>query len=120
MAKVTDAAALEAALGRVDEENDLSEWVYFLDELTLTASPTGGAPIAKIKSAALPIVSVHPAPPSPGSPISPAPPTHFELLLPSGKTGWAPVKDLHPLFVDRLCFTKSGNEWRIAVYEQAD
>jgi hypothetical protein len=121
LAKVTDAAALEAALKRVDEENDLSEWVYFLDEVTLLASPTGGETIAKLNAAALPIVSVHPAPPQAGgAPISPVPPTHFELLLPSGKTGWVPVKDLHPLFVDRLCYAKSGTDWRIAVYEQAD
>jgi hypothetical protein len=120
LAKVTDAAALEAALGRVDEESDLSEWVYFLDEVTLSASPTGGAVVAKLKSAALPIVAVHPPPPQAGGTAAPQAPTHFELLLPTGKTGWAPVKHLHPLFVDRLCFAKVGNEWRIAVYEQAD
>jgi hypothetical protein len=41
-------------------------------------------------------------------------------LLPSGKTGWAPVATVRPLFVDRLCFAKAGSDWKIAVYEQAE
>lgn len=115
-----DLAALEDALNRVDEEDDLSEWVYFVDELTLTASPTGGAAVAKAKSAAMPIVSVHPAPPSGSSQSAPPPPTHFELLLPGGKTGWAPIDKVRPLFIDRLCFAKTGNDWKIAVFDQAE
>jgi hypothetical protein len=118
LAKVTDAANLDVALRRVDEENDLSEWVYMLEETVLTATPTGGATVARARNAAMPIVSVYP--PSPPSGTPPPAPTHFELLLPSGKTGWAPVKDLRPLFVDRVCFSKTGDEWRIALYEQAE
>jgi hypothetical protein len=120
LAKPADLAALEEALNRVDEENELSEWVYFIDELTLTASPTGGTVIANAKGAAMPIVSVHPAPPAGAKPAEPANPTHFELLLPSGKTGWASVDKLRPLFIDRLCFAKSGNDWKIALYDQAE
>jgi hypothetical protein len=117
LAKVTDSANLEVALNRVDEENDLSEWVYVIDEIALTSSPTGGTTVARARNAAMPIVSVHPAPVEGAA--SPEP-THFELLLPSGRTGWAPVKDLHPLFVDRLCFSKTGDDWRISLYDQAD
>ena len=73
--------------------------------------------MAKLRSTALPVVSVHP-PAREGVP-QPAP-THFELLLPTGQTGWAAAKDLHPLFVDRLCFAKTGNDWKIALYEQAE
>ncbi|HEY7457874.1 MAG TPA: hypothetical protein VH765_03895 [Xanthobacteraceae bacterium] len=120
LAKVTDAANLDVALRRVDEENDLSEWVYMLEETPLTATPSGGAIVARARNAAMPIVSVYPPPPEGGAPTAPPAPTHFELLLPSGKTGWAQAKNLHPLFVDRLCFAKSGNEWRIAVYDQAE
>jgi hypothetical protein len=117
LAKVTDAANLEVALRRVDEENDLSEWVYMLDDTPLTATPTGGATVARARNAAMPIVSAYPSSQAGGAPSDP---THFELLLPSGKTGWAAVKGLHPLFVDRLCFAKTGDEWRIAVYDQAE
>ena len=118
-AKVADAANLDVALRRVDEENDLSEWIYMLEETPLTATPTGGAIVARARNAAMPIVSVYPVSP-PGGTAAPPAPTHFELLLPSGRTGWAPVKDLHPLFVDRVCFAKAGDEWRIALYDQAE
>jgi hypothetical protein len=119
-AKPADLAALEEALNRVDEKDELSEWVYFTDELTLTASPTGGNAVAKAKSAAMPIVSVHPAPPTGAKPAEPSAPTHFELLLPNGRTGWAPADKVRPLFIDRLCFAKSGNDWKIALYDQAE
>jgi hypothetical protein len=74
--------------------------------------------VAKVRNIALPIVGLHPAP-QPGE-AKPAAPTHFELLLPSGKTGWAPVATVRPLFVDRVCFAKAGSDWKIAVYEQAE
>ena len=117
LAKVTNSATLEIALNRVDEENDLSEWVYMIDDTALTSNPTGGTTVARARNAAMPIVSVHPAPVE--GKATPAP-THFELLLPSGRTGWAPVKDLRPLFVDRVCFSKIGEDWRISLYDQAD
>lgn len=117
-AKVTDEAALEEALKRVDEENDLSEWVYSLGEIVLTERRDGGAIVARLKSAALPIVSVYPEPS--GSASAGAAPTYLELLLPSGQTGWTAFRGLEPLFVDRLCFAKVGNEWKISVYDQAE
>ena len=116
-AKVGDLGALDEAFNRIDEDNDLSEWVYSIEELELTASPTGGAGVAKVKSVALPIVGLHP--PQSGE-AQRAAPTHFELLLPSGKTGWAPIARVKPLFVDRLCFIKTGSDWKIAVYDQAE
>jgi hypothetical protein len=72
---------------------------------------------------ALPIVGLHPEPPSgdeKSGDAKPLAPTHFQLLLPSGKSGWAPVGAVRPLFVDRLCFAKVGNDWKIAVYDQAE
>jgi hypothetical protein len=117
LVKVADSANLEAAIKRLDEENDLSEWVYVIGETALTATPTGRATVARARNAAMPIVSIHPAPVE-GKP-TPAP-THFELLLPTGKTAWAPVNSLHPLFIDRLCFSKTGEDWRIALYDQSD
>jgi hypothetical protein len=118
-AKVTDEGALDEALRRVDEQDDLSEWVYSLGEIALTATPDGGATVAKVKGAALPIAGVHPAPSESGNSPPPAP-THFELLLPSGRTGWTPIQNLRPLFVDRMCFAKLGDEWKIVLYDQAE
>jgi len=113
-----DLAALDEAFNRIDEENDLSEWVYFVGDLELAAEPAGGASVAKVKNLALPIFGVHPAPKE--SAAAPPAPTHFELLLPSGKSGWAPVERVRPLFADRLCFAKVGSDWKIAAYEQAE
>jgi hypothetical protein len=117
-AKVTDEGALDDALRRVDEQDDPSEWVYSLGEITLTAAPGAGATVARVKSVALPIAGVHPMPPGGDSP--PPAPTHLELLLPSGRTGWAPIQSLRPLFVDRMCFAKVGDEWKIMLYDQAE
>src|SRR5690606_5596560 len=89
-AKIADLGALDEAFNRSDEENDLSEWVYSLGELELTAEPGAGATAAKVENLALPIVGLHPLP-QPGAARDPAP-THFELMLPSGKTGWVPVE----------------------------
>jgi hypothetical protein len=117
-AKVADLGALDQAFNKIDEGNDLSEWVYFIGELELTAEPGSGATVAGVSSLALPIVGVHP--PLKEGTSSPAAPTHFELLLPAGKTGWVAVDRARPLFVDRLCFAKVGNDWKIAAYEQAE
>jgi hypothetical protein len=84
-AKVADLGALDEAFDRIDEEDDISEWVYFLGELELTAKPGAGAAVAKLRNLALPIVGLHPAPQS--DTAQAAAPTHFELLLPTGKTG---------------------------------
>jgi hypothetical protein len=64
---------------------------------------------------ALPITGTHPADPKQARPA-----THFELLLPSGRTGWVSVHDVRPLFADRLCFARIDGAWRIAVYDQGE
>lgn len=117
-AKVADMSALDAAFNRIDEQNDLSEWIYFVGDIDLTAEPDNDASVAKVNSLALPIVGMHPNAKE-GSSVLVAP-THFELLLPDGRTGWTAVGRARPLFADRLCFAKLGNEWKIATYEQAE
>jgi hypothetical protein len=48
------------------------------------------------------------------------PPTHFEVLLPSGRTGWVPVAAVRPLETDHLCYARTpAGEWRIAAIDQA-
>ncbi len=116
-AKPADFALLDEAYNRIDEENDLSEWVYSIGELELTEEPDGKV-ITKVSNAALPILDVHPAQDEDAK--EPKTPTHFELLLPDGKAGWAPVGKLRPLFVDRLCVSKQGEDWKIALYDQSE
>jgi hypothetical protein len=119
-AKLVDPKAYEQATEKLDTDDELSEWVFFLAAFTLTGSPGGGGPaVAKVANMALPLVGAHPIP-APGQPPK-QPPTHVELLLPSGKTGWAPLSAVLPLTVDRLCYAKtSGGDWKIAVYDQAE
>ncbi len=51
----------------------------------------------------------------------PRPSTHFEVLLPSGRSGWILVSAVRPLVTDRLCYAKNPNgDWRIAIYDQAE
>lgn len=117
-AKVANLTKLDEASRRIDEPDDPAEWVYAAGEIVLTAKPGGGAVVATVKGIALPIAGAHPAA-KPGEPPT-VPYTHFELLLPSGKTGWAPMATVRAVFGDRMCFARSGQEWRIAAYEQAE
>jgi hypothetical protein len=51
---------------------------------------------------------------------APPPPTHFEVLLPSGRTGWVPVTAVRPLETDHLCFARTpAGEWKIASIDQS-
>jgi hypothetical protein len=117
-AKLIDVKTLDQASRRVDEPDDPAEWVYARSELTLTERPSGGAAVATVKDLALPIAGAHP-PAKPGEAPG-VPYTHVELLLPSGRSGWAPIGKLRPVFADRLCFAQFGKEWRIAAYAQAE
>jgi hypothetical protein len=113
---VPDAKAFERATALIEEPDQPAEWIYSIAELTLTASPDGGAVVGKAAAAALPVVGTSP-PIRPGGP----PPVHLELLLPSGKSGWTPVGAVKPLVADQLCFARQANgEWRISAYDQGE
>jgi hypothetical protein len=50
----------------------------------------------------------------------PPPPTHFEVLLPSGRTGWVPVSAVLPLETDHLCYARTPTgEWTIGSFDQS-
>jgi hypothetical protein len=117
-AKLIDVKILDQASRRLDEPDDPAEWVYAPGDLRLTERPGGGPTVATVKNLALPVANAHP-PAKPGEPPS-VPYTHIELLLPNGRSGWAPIGKLRPVFADRFCYAQSGGEWRIAAYEQAE
>jgi hypothetical protein len=117
-AKLIDVKILDQASRRLDEPDDPTEWVYGSGDLRLTERPGGGPTVATVKNLALPVANAHP-PAKPGEPPT-VPHTHIELLLPNGRSGWAPIGKLRPVLADRLCFAQSGSEWRIAAYEQAE
>ena len=71
-----------------------------------------GTPIAKVGTIAMPLLAFYP-PEEEGAP--PPAPTHFEVLLPSGQTGWVPVAAVRPLETDHLCYARTpAGEWKIA------
>lgn len=120
-AKVIDPGALKQAMEKVESDDEVAEWVYFIEEITLTATPAGRAPAGKVAKTALPLVGVHPVPGQGQSSAASQTPTHVELLMPSGKTGWAEITAVRPLLFDRLCFAKSaGGDWMIAAFDQAE
>ena len=113
---IPDAKAFERASALIEDPEQPAEWVYSMPELTLTARPGGGAIVGKSAGAALPVGGASP-PLRPGGP----PPVHLELLLPSGKSGWAAVGAVKPLVADQLCFAKQANgDWKISAYDQGD
>lgn len=118
-ARISDPKAFEQAINRVEEENEPAEWVFAATEVPLTAKPGGGAKVGSLHNNAMPVLGFSPAPPENAPPKEP--PAHFELLLPSGKSGWAETKNLRALFVDRLCYAKdSGGEWKLRAFDQAE
>jgi hypothetical protein len=117
-AEVADDRIFEQARKKIETANEAAEWYFTLAETAVTKAPGDtGAPVAKVGLVALPLLSFYP-PEKEGAP--PPAPTHFEVLLPSGRTGWVPVTAVRPLSADHLCYahTPSG-DWKIAAIDQA-
>jgi len=77
-----------------------------------------GAPVAKVGTVALPLLSVYP-PPKESQPE--AAPTDIEVLLPSGKSGFVPVAAVRALSTDHLCYAKTpSGDWKIAAIDQPE
>lgn len=116
-AGAADEEAFEQARKKVEAGDDGAEWYFTLANTDVAKAPgDGGAPIAKIGTIALPLLSVFPTAPQ-GQPAPP--PTHFEVLLPSGKSGWIPVAAVPPLFGEHLCYAKTPDgQWKIASFNQ--
>jgi hypothetical protein len=116
-ASAADEEVFEQARKKVESGDDGAEWYFTLANTDVAKAPgDAGAPIAKIGTIALPLLSVFPTAPQ----GQPAPqPTHFELLLPSGKSGWIPIAAVRPLFGEHLCYVKTPDgQWKIASFNQ--
>jgi hypothetical protein len=117
-AEVEDDKILDQARRKIDAVNEPVEWYFTLAETSVAKAPGDiGAPVGKIGTIALPLIGFYP-PEKEGAP--PPPPTHFEVLLPSGRTGWVPVAAVRPLETDHLCYARTpAGEWKIAAIDQA-
>lgn len=118
-ADLADEDAFEQARQKIETGDEGADWYFTLASTDVTKAPGDtGAPIAKISTIALPMLSSFPA----AKDGQPAPqPTHIEVLLPSGKSGWIPIAAVRPLVTDRLCYvTTPSGEWKIAAIDQAE
>jgi hypothetical protein len=117
--EVVDDEAFDQARRKIDAINEPVEWYFTLAAETPVARAAGdtGAPVSK-GTIAMPLLSFYP-PEKEGAP--PPRPTHFEVLLPSGRTGWVPASAVRPLQTDHLCYARTpAGEWRIASFDQAE
>lgn len=117
-ADVADDDLFEQARKKIETGDEGADWYFTLANTDVTKSPSDTAVIAKINSAALPMLSFYPT----AQQGQPAPqPTHIEVLLPSGKSGWIAADALRPLFTTRLCYAKTpSGDWKIAAIDQTD
>jgi hypothetical protein len=116
---VPDERAIEAASQRIESPKERLDWVYTTDEITLTARPGAGNAVGKISGVALPVAGMHPRPRQ--GQQQDAAPTHLELLLPSGKTGWVAIDSVSPLGGAQLCLGRQpGGDWKIVSFDQGD
>lgn len=113
-ATIVSAEVYERAASRVEGSFEGSHWVFLLRSTPVASTPDDkGTPIGKVGTDAVPVISIYPE----KSEV----PTHFEILLTSGRRGWIPANAARPLQGNRLCYvlTPSG-EWKIGIYDAAE
>ena len=117
-AEVADDNAFDQARRRIGAIDEPVEWYFTLAETSVAKSPGDtGAPVGKVGTIAMPLIGFYP-PEKEGAPVPP--PTHFEVLLPSGRTGWVPVSAVLPLETDHLCYARTPTgEWKIGSFDQS-
>jgi hypothetical protein len=80
---------------KIDPNDEGVDWYFTLSDSTPVAKAPAdsGAPIGKVGKVALPVLGRHP--PSPED--KPVTLTHYEVLMPNGRTGWIPASAARPL-----------------------
>jgi hypothetical protein len=117
-ASVTDEQVFEQARSKIESPDEGADWYFTMADTPVAKAPgDAGPPIGKVGKVALPVLGVYP----PSQEGKPATPTHLEVLMPSGKSGWIPVAVARPLSSERLCFAKTPKgEWKIVAYDQPE
>ena len=112
----TTGNALDQAQKKLRIGDDLGDWYFTTGASVAKAPGDTGAPVGKLGEVAFPVLSMHP----PEKDGAPAPvPTHYEVLMPSGRTGWIAASAARPLYGDRLCYAKTADgRWTIVNFDQ--
>jgi hypothetical protein len=116
LAEATDAAVLEQAQNKIAIGDDFGTWYFTAGDTPVAKSPgETDAPIGRLGKVAFPVLSAHPPAKDGSVPAA----THYEVLLPSGATGWIAAGAARPLANDRLCYAKTRDDrWSITVFDQ--
>jgi hypothetical protein len=103
----------ERASTRVEAAMEGAQWLFAVRSVPVAKAPDDkGPPIAKLGVEAFPVISTHPE--------NADTPTHYQVLLPSGRSGWIPADAARPLQTDRLCYSPTANgDWKIGIYDSA-
>jgi hypothetical protein len=117
LAEATDAAALDQAQSKVEIGDDFGTWYFTAGDTPVAKSPgDSGEPIGRLGKVAFPVIGLYPQPKD-GKTVEA--PTHYEVLLSSGKTGWIAAAAARPLTADRLCYAKTRDgRWTIVNFDQ--
>ena len=115
-AEVADDDVFEKAGNKLEAEDSEVNWYFALGETAVAKAPNDkGPPIAKLGIVAVPVVQVFPKSDEQSKP------THLQILLPSGKTGWIPSSAARPLSSNRLCYAKTmSGDWKIVNFDEAE
>lgn len=114
-ATIVDDDVFEQARAKIETSDEGADWYFLVRSTAVIKAPDDkDAPIATAGLEAVPVLKIHP--PS----DSRVAPTHYQVLLPSGRAGWIPADAARPLQTDRLCYALTAKgEWKIAIYDTA-
>jgi hypothetical protein len=115
-ATIANEGVFEQARAKIETPDEGADWYFIVRGTAVTRAPDDkGAPIATLGLEAVPVLNTHP------SSDSGSAPTHYEVLLPSGRTGWIPASAARAFQGDRLCYALTAKgEWKIAIYDSAE
>jgi hypothetical protein len=118
-AGITEDQVFEQARGKIETADEAADWYFTLGDTPVAKAPgDAGPPVGKVGKVALPVLGAFPPSPEGKPPVTP---THLEVLMPSGKSGWIPVSAARPLSTERLCYAKTPKgEWKIVAYDQPE
>jgi hypothetical protein len=119
-AAVADEAVLEQARTKIESDDEQPDWYLVLRDTPVTRAPNDkGQPVGKLGQQAVPVLGIYPEAAPEGQPQTA--PTHYEVLLPSGASGWIPVAAVLPMETSRLCYAVTpGGAWKIGLYDAAE
>lgn len=119
LADVADPAVLEDAQNKISIGDYFGTWFFVAADTPVMKAPGDtGAPVGRLSKSAFPVLGTLP-PAKDG--VLPAVPTHYEVLLPSGVSGWIAAGATRPLVFNRLCYAKTaGGQWAIVGFDQGE